>query len=47
VLSAIRSAVDRGMAALVSTHSDEVIDALDRVLQIRDGGIVSRWPQRG
>jgi putative ABC transport system ATP-binding protein len=47
VLSAIRSAVDRGMAALVSTHSGEVIDALDRVLQIRDGGIVSRWPQRG
>jgi putative ABC transport system ATP-binding protein len=42
VLSAIRSAVDRGMAALVSTHSGEVIDALDSVLSIRDGRIVSR-----
>ncbi|MGZ4130091.1 MAG: ATP-binding cassette domain-containing protein, partial [Actinomycetota bacterium] len=42
VLSAIRAAVDRGMAALVSTHSPEVIEALDRVLPIRDGRIVSR-----
>jgi putative ABC transport system ATP-binding protein len=39
VLSAIRAAVDAGMAALVSTHSPEVIDALDRVLVIRDGRI--------
>ncbi|MGZ4124383.1 MAG: ABC transporter ATP-binding protein [Actinomycetota bacterium] len=42
VLSVIRAAVDRGMAALVSTHSPEVIEALDRVLPIRDGRIVSR-----
>jgi putative ABC transport system ATP-binding protein len=42
VLSAIRAAVDRGTAALVSTHSGEVIDALDRVLPIRDGRIASR-----
>ncbi|HEX2424842.1 MAG TPA: ATP-binding cassette domain-containing protein [Actinomycetota bacterium] len=42
VLSAIRVAVDRGMAALVSTHSPEVIEALDRVLPIRDGRIASR-----
>jgi putative ABC transport system ATP-binding protein len=47
VLSAIRSAVDRGMAALVSTHSPEVIDALDRVVSIRDGLIVSPQTQRG
>jgi putative ABC transport system ATP-binding protein len=42
VLSRIRSAVDGGMAALVSTHSAEVIDALDRTVTIRDGRIVSR-----
>jgi ABC-type lipoprotein export system ATPase subunit len=47
VLSAIRAAVDRGTAALVSTHSPEVIEALDRVLPIRDGRIASRQPQRG
>jgi putative ABC transport system ATP-binding protein len=47
VLSRIRSAVDRGMAALVSTHSAEVIDVLDRAVTIRDGRIVSRGSQRG
>jgi putative ABC transport system ATP-binding protein len=41
VLSAIRAAVDRGTGALVSTHSREVIDALDRVIPIRDGRVVS------
>jgi putative ABC transport system ATP-binding protein len=47
VLSAIRTAVDAGMAALVSTHSREVIDALDRVVSIRDGRVVSRAAPRG
>jgi putative ABC transport system ATP-binding protein len=47
VLSAIRAAVDSGMAALVSTHSPEVIDALDRIVSIRDGLIVSPQAQRG
>jgi putative ABC transport system ATP-binding protein len=41
VLSAIRAAVDAGMAALVSTHSPDVIDAVDRVLAIRDGRIAA------
>jgi putative ABC transport system ATP-binding protein len=41
VLTAIRAGVERGMAALVSTHSPEVIGALDRVLSIRDGRIVA------
>jgi ABC-type lipoprotein export system ATPase subunit len=39
VLAAIRADADRGMAALVATHSREVIDALDRVLWIHDGRI--------
>lgn len=39
VLAAIRASVDRGMTALVMTHSREVIDALDRVLSIHDGRI--------
>jgi putative ABC transport system ATP-binding protein len=47
VLAAIRGNVDAGMAAVVSTHSREVIDALDRVLPIRDGRITSRAPQPG
>jgi putative ABC transport system ATP-binding protein len=47
VLAAIRGNVDAGMAAVVSTHSREVIDALDRVLPIRDGRIASRAPQPG
>jgi putative ABC transport system ATP-binding protein len=47
VLSAIRAACDRGTAALVATHSPEVIDALDRALPIRDGRVASRPSQRG
>jgi putative ABC transport system ATP-binding protein len=47
VLSAIRASVEAGMAALISTHSPEVIEALDRVVPIRDGRIVSRGMQRG
>ncbi len=47
VLSAIRAAVDSGMAALLSTHSPEVIEVLDRVVSIRDGRVVSRASQRG
>jgi ABC-type multidrug transport system ATPase subunit len=35
------------MAAFVSTHSPEVIDALDRIVSIRDGRIVSSQTQRG
>jgi putative ABC transport system ATP-binding protein len=47
VLSVIRASVDAGMAALISTHSPEMIDALDRVVPIRDGRVVSRGVQRG
>jgi putative ABC transport system ATP-binding protein len=47
VLAALRAAVDAGMAALVSTHSPDVIEALDRVLPIRDGRVMSQRPQHG
>jgi len=39
VLAAVRSAASAGTACLIATHSAEVIDALDRVLSIRDGRI--------
>jgi ABC-type lipoprotein export system ATPase subunit len=39
VLDTIRSVVDSGRACLVASHSSEVLNAADRVLEIRDGRI--------
>jgi len=42
VLDAIRTLVASGGACLVASHSSEVLDIADRVLEIRDGQITQR-----
>jgi ABC-type lipoprotein export system ATPase subunit len=39
VLTALRAAAARGTASLLATHSQEVREHVDRVLEIRDGAI--------
>jgi putative ABC transport system ATP-binding protein len=42
VLTAIRSVVDSGNACIVASHNPEVLDAADRVLEMRDGRLIER-----
>jgi putative ABC transport system ATP-binding protein len=42
VLHAIRSVVDLGKACLVASHSAEVLEAADRVVEMRDGLLSER-----
>lgn len=42
VLSAVRAVVDSGGASLVASHSPEVLEAADRVVEIDDGKLTLR-----
>ena len=37
VVEALRAAAEKGSACLIATHSSEVLDLVDRVLEMRDG----------
>lgn len=42
VLTALRAAADEGTSSLLATHSEEVLEHVDRLLSIRDGVLEER-----